>query len=357
MKFNLTIAAITIAVLSTGCNKQGNTPNLDLSVKMSADDINKMVYIVNYDTKEKFDSAMVANDTIAHFSSMVETPFYARLYLGDRRHCNLILEPGTIVVDEEGNVTGSELNNQLSALNNRINQLGNIIYNDSVSEATADSARAVIGALQDSAIAQQNIVGFTQILDYCYEMSAAEFAEFLAKYPYYSNFQNVKRMVESKNAYASTDVGKQFADFSIEYADSTYKFSDYVGKGKYTLVDFWASWCGPCRREMKNIKEVYNKYNGKGLDVLGVAVWDKPDDTKTAVEQLQLPWQQIMNAQDIPTNLYGIMGIPHIILFDPQGTVVARNLNGTTLINTVDSVMANPTFQLPSTEPATTSGE
>ena len=57
------------------------------------------------------------------------------------------------------------------------------------------------------------------------------------------------------------------------------KLSDYAGKGNYLLVDFWASWCGPCRREIPVIKEIYEKYKSQGLSVLGVAVWDKPDDT------------------------------------------------------------------------------
>ncbi len=113
----------------------------------------------------------------------------------------------------------------------------------------------------------------------------------------------------------------------------------HVGKGKYVLVDFWASWCGPCRAEIPNIKELYDKYHSKGLDVLGVAVWDKVEDTQKAIKELGIVWPQIINAQQIPTELYGIQGIPHIILFAPDGTIVARDLREEAMKEKVAEVM------------------
>ena len=109
--------------------------------------------------------------------------------------------------------------------------------------------------------------------------------------------------------------------------NSTVKLSDYVGKGKYILVDFWASWCGPCREEMPYIKEVYEKYHGENFDIVGVAINDRPDDSKAAVEVLEIPWNQILNAQQVPADLYGIQYIPHVILFGPDGTILKRNLH------------------------------
>ena len=133
-----------------------------------------------------------------------------------------------------------------------------------------------------------------------------------------------------------------FTDFTIEQPDGTkVSLSDYVGKGKYVLVDFWASWCGPCRGEIPNIKELYDKYHAKGLDVLGVAVWDKPEDTQAAIKELGIVWPQIINAQQIPTELYGIQGIPHIILFAPDGTIVARDLRDEAMKEKVVEVMKN----------------
>lgn len=126
-----------------------------------------------------------------------------------------------------------------------------------------------------------------------------------------------------------TEEGAMFVDFTIHDSDGkTVSLSDYVGKGKYVLVDFWASWCGPCKREIPNIRAAYEKYAPKGLEVLSVAVWDKPEDTKAAAREHGVVWNQIINAQKVPTDLYGIKGIPQIMLFGPDGTILKRNLRG-----------------------------
>ncbi|EXG77673.1 thiol-disulfide isomerase-like thioredoxin [Xylanibacter oryzae DSM 17970] len=137
-----------------------------------------------------------------------------------------------------------------------------------------------------------------------------------------------------------TGEGVMFKDFTVEYEGKTQKLSDYVGKGKYVLVDFWASWCGPCRGEIPNIINVYNKYKGDKFEVLGVATWDKPEDTKKAIQELGIAYPQIYNAQNVGSDAYGISGIPEIILFGPDGKILKRGLRGEMIGDTVKQYLS-----------------
>jgi len=152
-------------------------------------------------------------------------------------------------------------------------------------------------------------------------------------------FKNAAEIAEKKQ---KEGAGIPFIDFTIENGDldgSKGSLSDYVGKGKYVLVDFWASWCGPCIAEIPVLMEVYNKYKGDKFEILGVAVWDKRAETIKSLEKYKIPWPQIIDADKIPTDLYNIKGIPHIILFDPEGNIIQRELRGNKLKAKVAEVM------------------
>ena len=122
--------------------------------------------------------------------------------------------------------------------------------------------------------------------------------------------------------------GDRFRDFAVEYDGKTTHLSDYVGRGKYVLVDFWASWCGPCRAGIPKIIALHEKYKDRNFTVLGVAVKDKPEATLRAIKDDAIPYPQILNSQAVASELYGIDAIPEIILFAPDGTIIARNIYG-----------------------------
>ncbi len=143
-------------------------------------------------------------------------------------------------------------------------------------------------------------------------------------------------------AQLNTKPGMKFTDFTVEHvygydrsADpqplkKEVKFSDYVGKGTYVLVDFWSPWCGPCKREIPNIRKVYEQYKNKGLEVLSIAVWERKPQSHTieTAAELGMDWLHINNAQAVPTDIYGIGGIPHLMLIGPDGTILERGFHG-----------------------------
>ena len=133
-----------------------------------------------------------------------------------------------------------------------------------------------------------------------------------------------QRIGSSLQAKLNTAEGKMFTDFEVDGV----KFSDFVGKGKYMLVDFWASWCGPCKREIPNIKAVYEKYAGEDFDILSVAAWDEPQASIDTAAAYGIKWNHMINTQKVATDIYGIDGIPHIVLFGPDGTILKRDLRG-----------------------------
>lgn len=124
--------------------------------------------------------------------------------------------------------------------------------------------------------------------------------------------------------------GIMFTDFAMNDTEGKeHKLSDWAGKGNYVLVDFWASWCGPCRAEMPNVVEVYKKYHEKGFEVVGVSFDSKAEAWKDAIQKLGLTWPHISDLkgwQCAAAGIYGIRGIPSNLLLDPQGKIVATDL-------------------------------
>ena len=157
-----------------------------------------------------------------------------------------------------------------------------------------------------------------------------------ANHPYLKYTRDeVEAALKPKDSPKMAFIGQQYTDLEMADPDGKmHKISELVGKGKYVLVDFWASWCGPCRAEMPNVLEAYNKFHAKGFEVIGVSFDQKKEAWVKAVEQLQMPWLQISDLkgwQCAAAPIYKIDGIPDNILIDPQGKIIDRGLRGKAL--------------------------
>ena len=220
-----------------------------------------------------------------------------------------------------------------------------------------DKAKAELIAYCKEALKENpdNFVGMNALSNIHYELSETELREVVNGLSEEMKAQEfVQKIITSLESKEKTAEGAMFTDFEVETIIGhdrsmeakpiykTVKLSDYVGKGKYMLVDFWSPWCGPCKREMPNIKAIYEKWHGEKFDVLSIAVWEREDVrvTMNTADELGVVWNQINNAKDVPTKLYGIDGIPHIILFGPDGTILKRGLHGEELAQTVEEYLS-----------------
>jgi len=355
------IVIIACLVVLCACNENKNMYVLKGTVPIGIEN-GAIVFMTDYNDSQIVDSAKVFNGKFV-FRGEADSAM-ARLLTLRELQADIIIDKGTMTIDmsDPYSATGNVMTEKLNEFYQTCGEI--IILTKSklaeIDESLSDEER---GKMEDAvfetffeeldAVHQfyltehpNDVLGamiFYTWLQNQFDLTYEQFVEASQDAgEFILNFGPVKEMAAFLGRMEKTAVGMPFIDFTVAYGNrdgSSVSFSDYIGKGKYVLVDFWASWCMPCRMEAPVIAEVYKKYKGDRFEVLGVAVMDKRIETVKAIDDDGYTWPQIYDAQAEPLELYGIQGIPHIILFGPDGTILARNLRGEDIKNKVAEVL------------------
>lgn len=153
--------------------------------------------------------------------------------------------------------------------------------------------------------------------------------------------QNKEAFINELESVLQLSVGSIAPDFELPTPDGK-KIKLSSLRGKYVMVDFWASWCGPCRAENPNVVRMYNQYKGKGFEILGVSLDKDKDKWVGAIAKDQLSWLHVSDLKfwdSKAAKLYGIKGIPFTVLLDKKGKIIAKNLRGAELEKKLKEVL------------------
>ena len=292
----------------------------------------------------KLDSAVITNGTFT-FKGTQDTA--ANRYLtyspagAEGMIMDFFLENGKINIKLNGkssSATGTANNDIYQAIRTQLNELDSQmenIYTSMTDTALTDQQREAKGkemSALESKMMEVAKAGISQNITNAVGVHLLK-SPLMPQIPAtYSNDATIIRIKENVEKMKATAVGQKFTDFEMQTPEGkTVKLSDYVGKGKTVLVDFWASWCGPCRREMPNLVEAYAKYKNKNFEIVGVSLDQNGDSWKEAIDKLNITWPQMSDLKywnNEGAKLYAVSSIPHTVLIDGDGIILARGLHG-----------------------------
>ena len=309
------------------------------------------LYLMNQSDKDysDVDSIWVEEGVIRTFEGNAQEPFLALLHSKGEDLVQfpcLFVEEGTIKLRPAAMTTrgaafmGTPLNDDWAHFYTQFNKIQDASDEGRITQTEAnqelDSLAAPFVRNHGNDVLGTVVVSFLEDLD---NERLMDYIKMLS--PKQQSNPIIHDMRQTILAVQQTSEGTMFKDFAVEYNGNTTHLSDFVGRGKYVLADFWASWCGPCLREIPNLIAAYNKYKDCGLQVLGIAVWEKPDESLKVIAEKNIPYPQILGVSEETTGIYGINAVPHIILFAPDGTILARGLRGEEIDKKLEGIFHN----------------
>lgn len=363
------LAAAALAGCSTSGEQyriEGNAPLGDLAGKSIY--LSKQTHDNGYTS---VDSALIASDLSFLLEGTADpTAIYYLQLEKDGKPAStvaaLLLESGviTVAIEKQSTIGGTPLNesiqqaiaqqaplkegkNRVYAEYRQLSQAGTLTpeVDQSLSERF-DSLQAVDHAIIYTFIEENidNLAGAFMLEKNPHLITDDEKAVLLAQSStLFRSTPAMQKMEQRVELLSKVAIGKPFAELTMQdMQGNEKKLSDYAGKGTYLVVDFWASWCGPCVRAMPELIAIYNEYNPKGVDFLGVSLDRELKAWKEGSEKSNIPWAQISDLQawqSQAATVYGVNSIPHLMLLAPDGTILAKNLDDASLLAELEKLI------------------